>query len=151
MLGRMFSTRHHINVVKHASKMWCPREIQPESGSNSASFGIDASIRGSGAINGNKESGGRGLSGRQIKKGFMSSRDITGSNAISSMLAGDGGAGERGGIEMRLRGVEAMLAQTLRQNSDLVLENDGLRVRMASIEEQMAKAIAREGILTGTR
>ena len=67
------------------------------------------------------------------------------------MLAGDGGAGERGGIEMRLRRVEAMLAQTLRQNSDLVLENDGLRVRMASIEEQMAKAIAREGILTGTR
>ena len=39
-----------------------------------------------------------------------------------------------------------MLAQVLRQNSGLVLENDGLRVRMASIEEQLAKAIGREGI-----
>ena len=71
---------------------------------------------------------------------------MSGGSAITSMLAGDGGVGERGGVELRLRRVEAMLAQVLRQNSGLVLENDGLRVRMASIEEQLAKAIGREGI-----
>ncbi len=154
MLGRMFSTRHHINVVKHASKMWCPRELRHKGGGGSGvTVEVNVGARGKGgsgasggSVGGQYSGGGGSRSGRKKKKGSIGIRKLSGGSAISSMLAGDGGAGERGGVEVRLRQMEAMLAQVLRQNSNLVLENDGLRVRMASIEEQMAKAIGREGI-----
>ena len=139
MLGRMFSTRHHINVVKHASKMWCPREIQPAT--ESTQNGRRGNSAGAGDRN--EESADKNGSRRQdekIMRKTISNKDIT------SVLAGNGGVGESAGVEMRLRRMEAMLTQVMRQNSSLTLENDGLRVRVASIEGQLARMIGREMI-----